>query len=236
LFFSIKLLLNMKTRQLLSKALYSVLVGAAILFATPNVQAQVKIGSNPTTIDPNNNLEVEGVDPSKKFSVGKSGQVSIADGTQGAGKVFTSDANGGGSWKGTQLIRAQVDYVNNGVATVLGGSGPAPGSAPGNVSITFPENGTYAVNFSFIADAATPLANEASWIGINLVTGGVPLISHYDNLVPGAEQVFVSAMRYVTITNAPVTLTVNYLNTNSVSFTIRGHTSVYNDWFAYKVF
>lgn len=47
------------------------MIGAAMLFATPNVQAQVKIGSNPTVIDLNNNLEVESTDPEKKSVVAR---------------------------------------------------------------------------------------------------------------------------------------------------------------------
>jgi hypothetical protein len=90
----------MKTKQLLSKVLYSVTIGAAILFATPNVHAQVKIGSNPTTIDPNNNLEVESADPAKKISINKTtGKLRIADGSQGADRVLTSDVNGEATWK-----------------------------------------------------------------------------------------------------------------------------------------
>jgi hypothetical protein len=66
----------------------------------PPAFAQVKIGTNPTTIEPNSNLEVEASTPGRKTKVDKTtGQVTITDGTQGAGKVFTSDADGGGSWQ-----------------------------------------------------------------------------------------------------------------------------------------
>lgn len=60
---------------------------------------QVKIGTNPTTIDPNNNLEVEASTPGRKVSVNKTtGKVTIADGSQGSEKILTSDANGVATW------------------------------------------------------------------------------------------------------------------------------------------
>jgi hypothetical protein len=72
--------------------------------------AQVKIGTNPTTIEANSNLEVEASTTGRKVKVDKtSGQVTIADGTQGQGKVLTSDANGGASWQnGAPCNSAQV--------------------------------------------------------------------------------------------------------------------------------
>ncbi len=85
----------MKTKQLLSIALFT----AAMAVSSASF-AQVKIGTNPTTIDPNNNLEIEASTPNRKTFVNKTtGQVSVLDGTEGAGKVFTSDANGNASWQ-----------------------------------------------------------------------------------------------------------------------------------------
>ncbi len=80
------------------------MLGVTMLLAASNVFAQVKIGTNPTTIEPNSNLEVEASTPGRKMKVDKTtGQVSIADGTEGAGKTFTSDAVGGGSWQSVSL-------------------------------------------------------------------------------------------------------------------------------------
>ena len=60
---------------------------------------QVKIGTNPTTIDVNNNLEVEASTPGRKVSITKStGKVTIADGSQGTDKILTSDGNGVATW------------------------------------------------------------------------------------------------------------------------------------------
>ncbi|MGA0560293.1 hypothetical protein ACO2Q8_26755 [Larkinella sp. VNQ87] len=63
-------------------------------------QAQVKIGSNPTVIEAQSNLEVEASTPNRKVKVDKtSGQLTVQDGTEGEGKILTSDAVGGASWQ-----------------------------------------------------------------------------------------------------------------------------------------
>jgi len=98
----------MKIERLVSKALSSAIFASAILFGS-SVFAQVKIGTNPTTIDPANNLEVEASTAGNKVSVNKTtGKVTIADGTQGPGKVLTSDANGIASW----MAGSKVAMVN----------------------------------------------------------------------------------------------------------------------------
>jgi hypothetical protein len=52
-----------------------------LLLSSSALFAQVKIGSNPTTIDTTNNLEVEASTAGRKMKVDKTtGQVSIADG------------------------------------------------------------------------------------------------------------------------------------------------------------
>ncbi|WP_229216526.1 hypothetical protein [Dyadobacter sp. 3J3] len=80
--------------------IYKALLAACMLFSSSAVFAQVKIGTNPTVIDPANNLEVESSTAGNKVSVDKTtGKVTIADGSQGVGKILTSDANGGASWQ-----------------------------------------------------------------------------------------------------------------------------------------
>ncbi|PWJ51123.1 endosialidase-like protein [Dyadobacter jejuensis] len=77
--------------------------------------AQVKIGSNPTAITPDVNLEIEATDGTKvivnqadgKVGIGTTtvdaalhvvGDVKIIDGNQGTGKILTSDADGLATW------------------------------------------------------------------------------------------------------------------------------------------
>ena len=89
----------MKTNQLLSNTICSALFAGAMLLSS-TVFAQVKIGTNPTTIGATNNLEVEASTAGNKVSVDKTtGKVTIADGSQGAKKILTSDANGVATWE-----------------------------------------------------------------------------------------------------------------------------------------
>ncbi|MBD2699168.1 hypothetical protein IC229_00870 [Spirosoma sp. BT702] len=79
--------------------LNSIFYALTLALLTSTAYAQVKIGSNPGTIGATSNLEVEAAN-GNKTSVNKStGQVTIQDGTQGAAKILTSDANGGASWQ-----------------------------------------------------------------------------------------------------------------------------------------
>lgn len=85
-------------------------LGSIILLAFMTVQvvsAQVKIGSNPTTIGANNNLEVEASTSGRKVSIDKTtGKVTIADGSQGNDRILTSDVNGTATWKPMAESRA----------------------------------------------------------------------------------------------------------------------------------
>ncbi|WP_426293912.1 hypothetical protein ACN9ML_01900 [Dyadobacter endophyticus] len=104
--------------------LFSAFVLALGLAASSLSFAQVKIGSNPTTIDPNNNLEVEASTPGRKTAINKTtGQVTITDGTQAAGKVFTSDANGGGSWQTSGAGCASFDAKGDNTTTPVVNTG-----------------------------------------------------------------------------------------------------------------
>ena len=148
----------MKTKQLLSsivtlKTRYAAIIGVVALLASPGAFAQVKIGTNPTTIEPNSNLEVEASTAGRKMKVDKTtGQVSIADGTQGAGKVFTSDANGGGSWQ--TLRSTAISTFNQPAGIVLdfptgGGGSYCPyaelGSAPMACATDLGRNGNFVI-------------------------------------------------------------------------------------------
>jgi hypothetical protein len=112
----------MKTKQLFSKISFiSAVFAAAVVLSSSSVFAQVKIGTNPTTIEPNSNLEVEASTAGRKMKVDKTtGQVSITDGTQGAGKIFTSDAVGGGSWQQVPAQSTDVMLSVNGLQSING--------------------------------------------------------------------------------------------------------------------
>jgi hypothetical protein len=113
---------DMKSQNLLFKIsstkVTRLLFAGALLLGSSAAFAQVKIGTNPTTIEPNSNLEVEASTPGRKTKVDKTtGQVTITDGTQGAGKVFTSDADGGGSWQTSGAGCASFDAKGDNTTT-----------------------------------------------------------------------------------------------------------------------
>ena len=152
----------MKTNQQLHKTLKAGIFAAA-LFCSASVFAQVKIGANPTTIDPANNLEVESADPAKKVSIDKTtGKVTIADGSQGDAKILTSDAAGVATWQSTSSLRiprtAFTGYFTGDVAlntgTTAGVRIPFTTNNPigdwdaTNRQYTIPENGIYRIEFN----------------------------------------------------------------------------------------
>ncbi|GAB4016849.1 complement C1q domain-containing protein [Spirosoma koreense] len=115
---------TMKVMKRVSSTFLTAAVAAA-LFVSSSAMAQVKIGTNPTTIGASSNLEVEAATSGRKTSVDKTtGQVTIADGTEGTGKVFTSDANGGGSWqKPTQDVDVLFSVVATATTSIPTGAG-----------------------------------------------------------------------------------------------------------------
>jgi hypothetical protein len=91
-------------------ALMAMIFGGLLLI--PACHAQVKIGTNPNTIDVNNNLEIEAATGGRKVSVNKTtGQLTVKDGTEGATKVLTSDANGNAEWKAVPENEQRVKYA-----------------------------------------------------------------------------------------------------------------------------
>ncbi|AEI51422.1 C1q-like domain-containing protein [Runella slithyformis] len=85
----------MTTKQHILSFLFILLTLTAVDI---KIFAQVKVGSNPTTIGTASNLEIEAANGNKTIINKTTGQMTVQDGTQGAGKVFTSDAAGGASW------------------------------------------------------------------------------------------------------------------------------------------
>lgn len=98
----------MKTTQFIYKTMGAVMIVTAMLLGSSSAFAQVKIGSNPTSINAANNLEVEAATAGNKVSVDKTtGKVTIADGSQANESILTSDANGVATWKPKASIRVE---------------------------------------------------------------------------------------------------------------------------------
>ncbi len=97
---------------------------------TFSLWSQLKVGSNPTTIGANSNLEVEATN-GNKVSVSKDvGKLTIKDGSEGAGKVLISDVNGVSTWTTLTIPPAQ----SGSTSVVLNGSTYERAALSGDVS------------------------------------------------------------------------------------------------------
>ncbi|WP_342085935.1 hypothetical protein [Dyadobacter sp. OTU695] len=203
----------MKTQHLLLRTsrakITSALFAAALLCGSSAAFAQVKIGTNPTTIEPNSNLEVEASTPGRKTKIDKTtGQVTITDGTEGAGKVLTSDAAGGASWQSPAALingapGSQVNVTNNVALTYSGGS------------LVLPKAGTYMVS--------------TRWFTLDPVTSFTTPNIGYVNINPSTSESTVDmpnvgAAEWLFITHGM------YHNTPAFKVTVTGPQTIYL-WF-----
>lgn len=88
----------------------------ALTAFSAQINAQIKVGTNPTTITADTNLEVESANGSKVQVSKDLGKITIKDGSQTVNKVLTSDANGVATWKDTQQP-VEAAFSQNLVAT-----------------------------------------------------------------------------------------------------------------------
>lgn len=140
-------------------------LAAMALFST--AQAQVKVGANPGTIESTSALEVEATNGNKTTINKTNGQVTIKDGTQGANKVLTSDANGMASWQVVKSqttntfvavtggVAQQINLGNNVVSFASETLDEGNNYNPATSTFTVPENGIYYIN-SYITVSGQP--------------------------------------------------------------------------------
>lgn len=154
-----------------------------ILFSASTLFAQVKIGTNPTVINAANNLEVEASTSGRKTSIDKTtGQVTIADGTQKFGRVFTSDANGGGNWQAGLVFAGYAGSQSVGqdnVGTIIDIiSEFDPESAWDNAAkeYTIPVAGYYSISFSGVNYFVDGYSQPSETGGFILLQSGAPIL------------------------------------------------------------
>jgi hypothetical protein len=107
------------------------------------------------------------------------GNFSLVNGTEGAGRVLSSDANGNASWV-TNLSVAPAVVADFGV----GYTGNSPSNEATGTSITLPP-GKWSVQVTMlIAPTVTPTSTEAAWVRLHLsdTAGGVGTA----DTIPGA--------------------------------------------------
>lgn len=205
----------------------------ALLFSSSALIAQVKIGTNPTTINAANNLEVEASTAGRVTSVNKTtGQVTVKDGTEGVDKVFTSDANGGASWQKVTsasiaaLPKAKIeggstsDFVSGALQEVAFSSSTyAVGGATmvGN-GIQVPVAGHY------LFHSQIGLTNSAPCTGLSTASSAVVLLINGVFTSTAADDKLTA--RYEDNFVLPLT-TLVYLNANDI-VTVRAFTNSFN--------
>ncbi|PWN60060.1 hypothetical protein [Chryseobacterium oncorhynchi] len=103
------------------------------------------------TVLDNGNVGVNNMSPQTKFAITASSPGSgfnLSDGSQGVGKVLSSDANGNAQWTQSPLIAPVIipDLSSSGVNLTIG----AANFTHTGTTITLPANSTYAISASFL--------------------------------------------------------------------------------------
>lgn len=161
-------ILNDGTSRLLASGTTSLMVGTnansgPLIFTA---------GSEAARLLPNGNLGIGTDTPTAKLEV--NGTVKITDGSQAAGKVLTSDANGLASWQTASAASAadgSETKVNAGTNTTVTGSGTTASPYVLNASNLYTNNGTLtggrtvtmgANNLQFNSTTGTFIVNTAA--------------------------------------------------------------------------
>ncbi|WP_147300365.1 hypothetical protein [Dyadobacter luteus] len=189
------------------------IIVAALVFGAASVSnAQVKVGSNPAAIGTSSNLEVEATNGNKTIVDKATGKVTIQDGTQGAGKVLTSDANGASSWQpsipasqdaevmlSAKLTTTQsLPYSGGGIITKVNFDTELFDKGNNfdltNDQLTAPTSGYYSVNVGF-SRSGTASNSISAFIYVNNVESGQGNL--WDGGIPASAGYTASASRMV---------------------------------------
>lgn len=137
--------------------------------------AQVKVGTNLGNIGSTSNLEVEASTTGRKTVIDKTtGQLTVKDGTEEAGEVFTSDANGNGSW-----VAGGASQVN--FFAYFTGAKSFPSNLKFDTATPNVGNGYDVVNDRFTA----PVAGIYYFVGTCYIdcTGGTGVYTDYKDIM-----------------------------------------------------
>ncbi|WP_254411165.1 hypothetical protein [Dyadobacter diqingensis] len=176
--------ISLTTKVKQSISVFTLIITATFVF-TSSAFAQVKIGTNPTTINAANNLEVEASTAGRKTSIDKTtGKVTIADGSEGTAKILTSNATGLATWTTPAAQDAEVMFsgrlnVNQilPVATITKINFNLEFFDKGNNfdlttdQLTAPTSGYYTINCGFTR-SGTQQNSIAAFLYVNNVEGG----------------------------------------------------------------
>ena len=184
------------------------IIAAAFLFGAVSISnAQVKVGANPTTIGTNSNLEVEAANGNKTIVNKNTGQVTIQDGTQGNGKILTSDAAGNASWRAQKLAEVTSFPQTTGAIIWLPPVGSFVSCSAGTDPIGSPVpscatdlnmNGTFSIS-NPMNDVIIDFTGF--WVSTTSGTLDMEFAVYIDKTTPG---VFEKVSKFVTINPAAV--------------------------------
>ncbi|GLU56213.1 hypothetical protein [Dyadobacter frigoris] len=229
----------MNTKQCSLRITSAVIFLFTLLSGSSAVLAQVKIGTNPTTINAANNLEVEASTAGRSVSVDKTtGKVKIADGSQAINYVLTSDANGVATWQkvGTSNITplpkgkmagALTTWLVPGVETDVAFSS-LPISEGGVVKvgngIQVPIAGNYLIHSASVITSRTGNPGVTSCNGSSTSNSYTLLLVNGSGITAANDKV---TQRWDQNSTLHIT-TLLYLNANDV-ITLKTRNNIYND-------
>lgn len=161
--------------------------------ATSSGQFATAIGYQATATQANSIILGKASEPNNKVGIGTStpderlhvvGAVKIVDGTQGAGKVLTSDANGKGSWVSPSVVKAYGDIYYNGTGQTLSQySSVNFGSTNSSSNVTVQNNyiqitkaGKYRITYRITLAKSTGNAQAVTY----------NIYSDYNTIIPGS--------------------------------------------------
>jgi hypothetical protein len=220
-----------------------------LLLGTLSLNAQLKVGSNPKLIAPNVLFEIETslgksavftkdsaflglgtLVPTRRLEIvnGSSGAIKIVDGTQGAGKVLTSDANGVGIWS-TPFSASPQDLTNSNGIIINGGTG----ATFTTVSLRLDSTAiAKMVTQSPVKDSIIQVMNSAT---TNVLTAGSNAITNTTNgvvanLTPSAGSLSTKFLGFDASGNlvTDTAITIIPATTNTMTNTINTITSTVN--------
>lgn len=169
----------MKTKQLRStKTIASALFAAALFAGSSSVFAQVKIGSNPTTISPNSNLEVEAGNGSKTVIQKDNGRVGVNTSTP-VGQLHVV-GSGGNTLYLEGLNPVTGPYSQLGVNNTTGQVGTVtPGAPP--VFVTRNSYDSYGTATRLNVELTQPSGTGAFTPNIPINTMGASIVNDATN-------------------------------------------------------
>jgi hypothetical protein len=162
----------------------------------------------------NGNVGINTTTPTEKLDI--VGSIKIADGSEGAGKVLTSDATGKGTW---QSPSALANYPYQSIGPLPIGANCPPGGSYSTGTITLPAGIYNFIHYS--CDGQLGAATSGHNVSIDVVTGSGDATGTYHNFINGSTgcgHYYTGVLRCYT----PCTVRKTYISYSGSSFNVPG--------------